>query len=1018
VQPADVLLRSDVPIELFDQCAAGIFVTDALGDVLAVNRTAADMLGYLEEELVGKNIAAVTHPDDVARRASLGAFSPGQTLGARLRLLHKDGQYRVTDGKEQVLEDGRILTVVSEVTALATAQRALNENAEQLRFVANLLPALIAYVDTDARYVWGNESYRRWYGHPPEWIRGRHASEVLGPAAWELVRPYVERAVAGEEVTFHHRLVYKNGPARDIRASYVPHLDARGRVRGFVGLVNDITDDKRAELALRRSEHMLEQSQSTAHVGSWELSLEDGEDRESASLRWSSEMYRIFGLEPVGVEVTRPMFFGYVHPDDRDALRARSNAGLERGEPFEKEYRIVRPDGAVRTIQSWNRFEYDAGGKAIRVLGTCQDITDRKQAEQEVRQAREDLQVVMDSTAAIIARCDRERRIVWTNKSNAARVGKTPAEIVGRPLREIEGEAAYLALEKSIDRVLTGETVELETEVPYHALGPRWVHIVYSPTFDAAGKPDGWVSVLTDNTHRRELERALRLSEERYRSLIGAITSVVWTADAEGRFVEPQPAWEAYTGQSWRDHRDRGWTSAVHEDDRVRVEGLRTGAASTGASYRLACRVWHAPSAGYRFCETSAVAIRNLDGAIREWIGTLVDVHERERALFELREADRRKDEFLAMLSHELRNPLAPILNAVEVLDRAGHGQEELAARFRAIIARQVQHMKRLLDDLLDVSRVSQGKIQLRKERLELGALLLQAVEVSRPMIVEKRQELSVTLAPGPLPLEADPTRLVQVFGNLVNNAAKYTDSGGHIALTVAAENGEAVVRVRDDGMGMSPELLAQAFDLFVQETRSLDRAQGGLGIGVTMARTLVKMHGGSVRAFSDGPGRGSEFVVRLPLALQAEGPPAGGAAPTIKAPSRALRVLLVDDNVDAANAVGHLLELLGHEVTVAYDGPGALAAAAAVAPELVLLDLGLPGMDGYAVAVRLRDAGHERATLVALTGYGQDEHMRRSREAGFDHHLVKPLDFAALEQITVELRAGTAKSARRSDGG
>lgn len=312
--------------------------------------------------------------------------------------------------------------------------------------------------------------------------------------------------------------------------------------------------------------------------------------------------------------------------------------------------------------------------------------------------------------------------------------------------------------------------------------------------------------------------------------------------------------------------------------------------------------------------------------------------------------------------------------------------------------------MKRLLDDLLDVARVSQGKIQLRKQPVELGALLLQAVEVSRPMIVEKRHELSMTMAQEPLPLEADPTRVVQVFANLLNNAAKYTNARGHIAITVKAEDGEAVVKVRDDGMGMSPELLSRVFDLFVQETRSLDRAQGGLGIGLTMVRTLVKMHGGSVRAFSKGPGRGSELVVRLPLAPEVKVPATPAARSRIGGAINPRRILVVDDNVHAARALEYLLTRLGHQVALAHDGPGALAAAAAVPPQLVFLDIGLPGMDGYAVAARLRAAGHHRATLVALTGYGQDDHLRRSNEAGFDHHLVKPVDFDVLEKITAEV--------------
>ena len=281
----------------------------------------------------------------------------------------------------------------------------------------------------------------------------------------------------------------------------------------------------------------------------------------------------------------------------------------------------------------------------------------------------------------------------------------------------------------------------------------------------------------------------------------------------------------------------------------------------------------------------------------------------------------------------------------------------------------------------------------------------MQAMEVSRPMIVDKGHTLAIALANEALPVDADSTRIVQVFANLLNNAAKYTDAGGHLTLTSSVERGEAVVSVRDDGTGMGPDLLARAFDLFVQETRSVDRAQGGLGIGLTMVRTLVKMHGGSVEAHSEGPGRGSELVVRLPLATALPAalavPVANGGATSMTAP---LRVLVVDDNVDAARALGQLLTLSGHQVTLVHDGPGALAAAAALPPQLVLLDIGLPGMDGYTVAARLRAGGHHRASLVAVTGYGRDDDLRRSHAAGFDRHLVKPIDGAVLRKLVAEV--------------
>jgi CheY-like chemotaxis protein len=297
---------------------------------------------------------------------------------------------------------------------------------------------------------------------------------------------------------------------------------------------------------------------------------------------------------------------------------------------------------------------------------------------------------------------------------------------------------------------------------------------------------------------------------------------------------------------------------------------------------------------------------------------------------------------------------------------------------------------------------VSQGKIDLRREQLDLGTILTRAIEVSRPLMTEKHQALTVTTRPQAILVDADQTRLVQVFANLLNNAAKYSEHGGRIELDYGIEQDEAFVRVRDNGVGMTPDLLERAFDLFVQETRSLDRAQGGLGIGLTMVRSLVKLHGGTVRAFSDGPGRGTEVVVKLPRVLGAARTPRPAAGFTVAKTERSLRVLVVDDNVDAARTLGELLRYLGHQVAVASDGPSALAAAATVAPELVLIDIGLPGMDGYALASALRSAGHGLAALIAVTGYGRDEDLRRSSEAGFDHHLVKPVDLAALQRITL----------------
>jgi signal transduction histidine kinase/DNA-binding response OmpR family regulator len=381
------------------------------------------------------------------------------------------------------------------------------------------------------------------------------------------------------------------------------------------------------------------------------------------------------------------------------------------------------------------------------------------------------------------------------------------------------------------------------------------------------------------------------------------------------------------------------------------------------------------------------------------------------RLYHNIQENDRRKNEFLAMLSHELRNPLAPVRNAVHVIRQCGIDHPHLNWA-RDVIDRQVTHLVRLVDDLLDVSRITRGKIRLQREPVDVANVVAGAVETSRPLVQRHGHDLIVTLPQEPVRVMGDPARLAQVLANLLNNAAKYTPDGGRIWLTVEKENGEAVVRVRDTGAGIPKEMLAKVFDMFTQMDNSLDRSQGGLGVGLTLVQRLVELHGGTVQAFSDGPGQGSEFVVRL----QAE---TSEPLDVVKVPAsngrnlcRSLHVLVVDDNMDSADSLGQLLRLSGYEVRLAHDGVGALEAVNAVRPDVVLLDIGLPGIDGYEVARRLRaQPENGDMLLVAVSGYGQEEDRNRSRQAGFDHHLIKPVDFTALEKVmtVAPARNGTA---------
>ena len=442
----------------------------------------------------------------------------------------------------------------------------------------------------------------------------------------------------------------------------------------------------------------------------------------------------------------------------------------------------------------------------------------------------------------------------------------------------------------------------------------------------------------------------------------------------------------------------------VHPDDRDSVGRAITRAVEEGPGYDIEFRTVR-PDGTIRWVAATGRVLRDAAGRAARMIGVGTDVSERKRLAEELEQraseladADRRKDEFLAMLAHELRNPLAPLSTSLHLLQLDVPGRDDLVQ----MADRQVRHLARLVDDLLDVSRITQGKITLRREPVLLSTVVEQAVEMIRATIDSRAHAFTVSLAPGPIRLDADPARLAQVIGNLLSNASKYTPRGGSIWLTAERAGGEVAVRIRDTGIGIAPDFLPHVFDLFVQGDASLDRARGGLGIGLTIVRNLVAMHGGRVEARSAGLGQGSEFVVHLPVAQEAAAERAKARVRRAPASSgNGLTILIVEDNQDAAESLAMMLRIWGHAVETTFDGLAALELVTHREPDVILSDLGLPGMDGYELARQLRDrAGLEHVVLVALSGYGRDEDKQRALDAGFDHHLVKPPDLDLLANL------------------
>ncbi|BDT60045.1 hypothetical protein MasN3_35390 [Massilia varians] len=502
-----------------------------------------------------------------------------------------------------------------------------------------------------------------------------------------------------------------------------------------------------------------------------------------------------------------------------------------------------------------------------------------------------------------------------------------------------------------------------------------------------------------DVTEQIHSERALRESENRFRALTTA-GQVVYRMNADWTELRE------LDGRGFLKDTERPrsfWLEDyIPDDEQERVHAAVLEAIRTGSVYELEHRVRRVDgSDGWAL--SRAVPILDAKGQVVEWIGAASDITERKTAEERLRESDRRKDEFLAMLAHELRNPIAPISAAAALLQRM-KPDEALVRRTSEIIARQVGHMTGLIDDLLDVSRVTRGLVELERVPVDLRTVLQDAVEQVMPQIEARRHALALAPPSGPVVVMGDKKRLVQVVANLLNNAAKYTPEGGHLALHAHAANAQACIEVSDNGIGMAPELTGRVFELFAQAERSVDRSLGGLGLGLALVKSLVELHGGSVACASPGLGLGSSFSVCLPC-LPAQMAPCGDTCAAATAASAgtasSLRVLVVDDNVDAAVTLSMVLEAAGHQTLVEHGALAALERARASAPQVCLLDIGLPEMDGKELARRLRaDPVTTDALLVAVTGYGQDSDRRQIMAAGFDHHLVKPVDMERLAAI------------------
>jgi PAS domain S-box-containing protein len=677
---------------------------------------------------------------------------------------------------------------------------------------------------------------------------------------------------------------------------------------------------------------------------------------------------------------------------------------------------LIAKDGTERPIDDSAAPIRNDKGEVAGVVLVFRDISERRRQEQHIQDALTYADNIIATMREPFLVLDKTLRVQTANRAFYQTFRAEKEETEGRFIYDLgNGQWNIPRLRTLLEGVLSNSHPihDCDVEHDFPSIGKK-IMLLNARRFESVdSQPDLILLAIEDVTERKQAEVAVQTSEVRYRRLFQTAKDGILILDADTlTIIDANPFMTELLGYAHDEFLGKElWEIGLFGDERasqaayqelqekgyIRYDHLPLETKyGKRAEVEFVSNIYQVDHRSVAQCNIRDISERRLlEKQITAQAEALADLH-------------RRKDEFLAMLSHELRNPLAPISNAVHLL-RLQKGENSIQQQARDIIERQVGQLSHLIDDLLEISRINTGRVQLRQERVAVSGIVECAVESVRPLIDRHKHELTVSLSPQPIWLYADAARLEQVVVNLLNNAAKYTDEGGHIWLTVQQEDDACVLRVRDTGIGITPELMPRIFDLFTQAARSLARSQGGLGIGLCLVHQLVTMHGGTVEAYS-ALGQGSEFVVRLPTvvsaASQPPSPPKEAAEPT--GPS--LRVLVVDDNVDAAQSLAMLLKDSGHQVRMAHTGPTALEAALDYRPNVVLLDIGLPEMDGYEVAKRIREQPFlKNIVLVAMTGYGQDTDRQRSQEVGFNAHLVKPADFGKVQQILATVSVQTA---------
>jgi len=876
---------------------------------------------------------------------------------------------------------------------LNAQQQAASEVFTQRQLLQATLSSIgdgVITTDREGVVTYSNEIAQHLTGWAAEDAIGRPLVEVfhiINEDTRQIVASPIMLALAEGKIVGlanHTILISKDGSEWPLDDSAAPIRDEAGNVSGAVLIFREVSERRMKEQQLTQRE---EQFRSLAETIPQLCFMSDADGR----VGWFNQRFYDFA-GTTREEVETSGWESVHHRDHIERVKVQFAAAMEAGESWEDTFPLRRHDGVYRWHLGRALPIKDAGGKVVRWFGTNTDITEAREAEERVRASESHLRAVLDSLSAYVAVLDIDGVVTEINRAALDTIGASRAEMVGKRFTETfwwSNDESRRDLRRAIDHALAGQSSRYDLILPIPDGETSDLDFMLNPMFDADGRVTHLVPSAVDITERKRAERALQFQTSTTKRLLDANIIGIIVVN-EDHILSANESFLRSLGYSHEDliggrlkWRDITPPEYQPHDARAILQLRTEGVFSPFQKDYL-------HKDGHRVPILLGGAM--LDSAADTWVCFVQDLTPIKAVENQLREADVRKDEFLATLAHELRNPLAPIVNSLHLMRLAQHDQE-IVEKARATMERQLTHMVRLVDDLMDISRISRGAIELRKERIDLATVMQSALEASRPQMDEMGHHLDMAMPSEPILLDADSTRIAQVFTNLLNNASKYTNRGGHIRIAVEPSSTDVAITVQDNGIGIRADVLPYVFDMFVQADHSLERSHGGLGVGLTLVKRLVDMHGGTVGAASDGDDAGSIFTVRLPRAHHSP-LGAGDRSSSAQHPDAGLRILIVDDNADSADSLATIMSLMGHEVLVAYDGEAALSLALSSVPDAILLDIGLPRLNGYDVCRRIRQVpGGDNITIIAQTGWGQTEDRVRTLEAGFDHHLVKPVD-------------------------